>query len=110
MSGNFTPLAPINGQIPNAQASLIVCPSGTNYYLKQFYLFNENAALQTIQLWLFPNGGTAVLFKQLQLAQFESADILQDSESITLTGGDAVQGVTTTAAAVDYTFTGVQET
>lgn len=110
MSGNFTPLPISNGQLPNAQASLIVAPGGTNYYLKQFFLYNENATLQTIQLWLFPNGGAAELYKQLQLAQNESADILEHGESITLTPGDAIQAVTTTAAAVDYHFTGVQET
>ena len=110
MSGNFTPLPVSNGQLPNSQASILVCPSGINYYLKQFFLYNENAASQTIQLWLFPNGGVAELFRQLVLGQNESAQVLEEGESITLTPGDAIQAITTTASAVDYTFTGVQET
>ena len=110
MSNNFTPLPVINGQLPNSQANLLVCPNGTNYYIKQLFLFNHNSSVETIRLFLLPNGGVATAIPQLQLAQNESAQILEDGESITLTPGDAIQAVTTTAAVVDYTFTGVQET
>lgn len=110
MSGNFAPFTPQTGQLPTSQANLIICPPGTNYYLKQFILFNHNAASQSIQLFIVPSGGTARNLPQLTLAQNESAQVLDEAESITLTPGDAIQGMTTTAAAVDYTFTGIQET
>lgn len=110
MSGNFAPLPVSNGQLPNSQANILVCPPGTFYYVKQFFLFNHNTTVETIQLFLVPNGGTASSLPQLQLAQNQSAQVLEEAESITLTPGDAIQAVTTTAAMVDYTFTGVQET
>lgn len=110
MSGTFAVLPVLNGQLPNAQGDLYVSPVGVSTYLKQVLLYNENAAAQTIQLWLFPSGGTAALFRQLVLSQNESAQLLEDGESITLSGGDTLQAMTTTAAAVDYTLTGVTET
>lgn len=111
MSGTFTPFAPQNGQLPSSQGPIATCPNGTNYYLKQFWLFNSGVAVETIQIWLQPNGGTARHFgPQIQLAPNESAQILEDGESITLTALDAVLAATTNASAVDYTITGVQET
>ncbi|HSV90924.1 MAG TPA: hypothetical protein VLH80_07475 [Nitrospiraceae bacterium] len=110
MSGNFAPLPVANGQLPNSQAAILTCPAGMNYYVKQLYLFNNNAATQTIFLYLVPNGGTQTTWHRIVLAQNESAHVLEDAESVTLTPGDAIQAVTTTAAAVDFTFTGVQET
>lgn len=110
MSGTFTPIPVINGQLPNSQANLIACPAGTNYYIKQFILFNHNVAPQTIDIFLVPNGGTASSLPQIVLAQNESAFVLEGGESITLTPGDSIQGLATNAAAVDFTFTGVQET
>jgi len=111
MSGTFTPFAPINGQLPSSQASIVTAPGSTNYYLKQFWLINVGVAVETIQLWILPNGGTARRFgPQIALAPNESAQILEDGESITLTPLDSVQAVTTNASAVDYTITGVAET
>lgn len=110
MSGNFSPFSPLNGQLPTAQGNIIAAPSGTNYYIKQLYLFNNNAATQTILLYLVPNAGSQTSWHRIVLAQNESAHVLEDGESVTLTPGDAIQAVTTTASAVDYTSTGVQET
>lgn len=109
MSGNFTPFSPINGQLPNAQATILTCPDGLNYYLKKWFLLNESGSAQTIQCWILPNGGTAQPINRLKLDANESADLLEDGESITLTPGDSIQSTTTDPASVDYTFTGVQE-
>lgn len=109
MSGVFSPFTPLNGQLPSSQGNIIVCPGGTNLYVKKLLLFNNNAAVQSFQLWLVPSGGTPTCIGGGQLAQSEFAEVLEHGESITLTPGDAIQGVTTTAAAVDYTGTGVQE-
>ena len=110
MSGNFAPLPVTNGQLPNVQASILTCPPGTNYYLKQIYLFNNNAAQQTIMLYLVTAGSSQTTWHRLVLALNESAHMLEDGESVTLTPGDSLQAVTTTGAAVDFTITGVQET
>jgi hypothetical protein len=110
MSGTFTPLPLMVGQLPTSQGNIAVCPSGTNYYVKQIFLFNKNVATQTIFLYLLPSGGVAGTWHRLVLAQNESAHVLEDGESVTLTAGDAIQSVTTTGSAVDYTITGVQET
>jgi hypothetical protein len=108
VSGNFAVIPIQNGQLPTAQAPLYTSPQVT--YVKQLLLYNENAASQTIQLWLIPFGGTAALIRQLVLAQNESAEVLEEAESFTLSAGDAIAAATTTAAAVDYTVLGVQET
>lgn len=111
MSGVFVPFTPINGQLPDTTpAPIVTAPGGQNLYIKQLLLFNENAATQTILLYLMPTGGTPLPFRQLVLEQNESAAVLEDGESITLTAGDEILAVTTTASAVDFTATGVQET
>lgn len=110
MSGTFTPLPVLNGQLPTTQGIIALCPPGTNDYVKQLYLFNNNAATQTIFLYLVSSGGTQTTWHRIVLAQNESAHVLEDGESVTLTPGDSIQAITTTASAVDYTITGVQET
>lgn len=109
MAGTFAVLAPVDGQLPNSKAAILTVPGATSYYLKTFFLFNTNAATQTILLYI-NSSGTSRQFARIVLAQNESADIIEQGESIELAAADTIEAVTTTASAVDYTITGVKET
>jgi hypothetical protein len=109
MSGTFNAKVLGDGFLAAARAAIYTVPAATVAYVKQLYLFNENAATQTVELWLNTNG-TARKWKRLSLPQNYSADILEEGESIQLQAGDTVEAATTTAAAVPFTITGVEET
>lgn len=100
------PLA--RGQLPIVQGSIYTVPFGVTSYVKQVFLFNGNTVAQTIDLWL-NTGGTALRWRRLVLQQNEAADVLEHGESVQLESSDSIEAVTTTAAAVDYTITGVEE-
>lgn len=109
MSGTFTGKVLSDGFVANAQAAIYTVPASTVAYVKQLYLANINAATQSVILYL-NTSGTARQWKVLTLAQNEAADIFEDGESVQLQAGDTVEAVTTTASAVAYTTTGVEET
>lgn len=109
MAGTFAAKVLSDGFLAIAQAAIYTVPASTVAYVKQLYLFNVNAATQTVILYL-NTSGTARRWKTLTLALNESADIFEDGESTTLQVGDTIEAVTTTASAVAYTTTGVEET
>lgn len=109
MAGTFAVITPVDGQLPNSKTALLTVPASTAYYLKSFFLLNTNAAQQTVLLYLNSSGASRQ-FARIILAQNESADIIDEGSAILLQAGDTVEATTTTAAAVDYTITGVKET
>jgi hypothetical protein len=73
-------------------------------------MFNTNAATQTIDVWLRRSGGSARRIHRAVIAQNESVEFLDQGETIELSAGDTIEAQTTTASAVDYIVTGVEET
>lgn len=104
----FTAGSLADGQLETSETVIYTVPAATVAYLKTLLLFNTNAATQTIILWIKRSGGTARKWRQISLAQNESADALEGT-NLQLSAGDSVEGSTTTGAAVDYTITGVVE-
>jgi hypothetical protein len=108
MPGSFAAKVLADGELAITQTAVYTVPGSTVAYVKQLFLHNVNAATQTIELWL-NTSGTARKWKRLELALNESADILEDGESVQLQAGDAIEAKTTTAAVVPFTVTGVEE-
>lgn len=107
MTFTARPLA--QGQLPSSVDAIYTVPGEVAAYVKQVFLFNGNAATQTIDLWL-NTGGVSLHWRRLVLEQNESADVLEHGESLQLESSDSIEAVTPTAASVDYTITGVEET
>lgn len=107
MTFTATPLA--DGQLPIVQAPIYTVTFGRTAYVKQVLLFNENAVAQTILLYLTTLSGIPRPWRRLVLAQNQSAVLLENGETIQLGSGQSIEAVTTTAAAVAYTITGVEE-
>lgn len=99
-----------DGQIASSLGTLYTVPGATTAYIKTITIFNTNAATQTVIVQIKRSGGTTRKYRQFELAQNESADVLSPGTSLQLSTGDIIEAVTTTASAVDYTITGVLET
>lgn len=105
----FTAKVLADGQFATSKGTLYTVPGSTKTYVKFFSVHNTNAATQTVNVYLKP-GATSRQVVRLSLAQNESANILDIVGSFTLEAGDLVEGDTTTASALDYVITGVEET
>lgn len=103
----FTVQSVAAGFLPNPQAAIFTAAAVT--YIKKLDLFNPNATTQTIQLFLVPVGSSASPWKRLALGQNESADILEQGESLTLGVGDSIEALATTDAVVAWSLTSVNE-
>lgn len=107
MANTFTTKVLADGQIASSAADVFTATATT--YVKQFTLFNDNAAQQTIIIWL-NTSGTNRKVRQIELNQNESAELLDGGQAWILENGDKIRASTTTASAVDYTIAGVEET
>ena len=105
----FSGKALADGTLPTSQTAIYTVPAATVTYVKSLSLFNDNAAQQTIVLYLNVSG-SARKWRRYVLAQNESAEVLEGGETVILNTGDTIEAVTTTAAAVPYVITGVEET
>lgn len=99
-----------DGQLSDSQGAIYTVPASTTAYVRNLFLYNTNAATQTITLYLQRSGGTSREFRSLTLAQYESASVIADEQAILLSTGDEIEAVTTTATAVNYFIGGVLET
>lgn len=110
MPGTFTAKTLADGQVAIAEGDIYLVPAATVGYVKQVAFYNTNAATQTLGVFIQRSGGTSRKIRQFILAQNESADLLDDGDTLELAAGDAIRAVTTTATAVNYMVMGVQET
>jgi hypothetical protein len=94
--------------VQTALAALFTASAALCTYVKSLSLSNTNAITQTIDVYL-TIGGTDFFFRRFVLALDESADVLSDGATWELSPGDAIKAVTTTAGAVPFTITGVEE-
>jgi hypothetical protein len=99
-----------DGELPIVQGTIYAVPFGIVSYVKHIFLFNKNAATQTIDVYLNTSGSVARRWRRLVLTQNQSADMLKNGEALQLVSGNTIEAVTTTAAAVDYIVSGVEET
>lgn len=106
----FTANSLADGQVAVAKGAIYTVPGGTKAYIKRVRFFNTNAVTQLLEVWLKRSGGTSRKQIQFELLQNETADFAEQSETMELSPGDQIEAATTTASAVDYIVTGVEET
>lgn len=108
----FRPKALADGELPTVQGAIFAATADVGTYVKNFSLYNKNAATQTITLFILRPGGSNIarFWQRYELAQNEWAIVVDgDQESLLLSPGDEIQAVTTTANAVDFDIAGVEE-
>lgn len=104
----FTAKLLAEGQLPTVKGTIYTVPASTKAYIKFFSLYNGNAAAQTVVLYV--KRATSRVLNRVVLLQNESARIIEIGEALNLEAGDVIEGMTTTAAAVDYVISGAEET
>ena len=106
----FTAKTIADGQMATSETNMYLVPAATKGYVKQVTIYNTNAAQQTISIFIKRSGGTSRQIRRFVLDQYESVDLVDDGDTLELSTGDAIRGLTTTATAVDYVVMGVEET
>lgn len=106
MAGTFAPKVLAEGQVASSKGTLYTVPASTSAYVRTITFYNSNAATQTLNFYLKP-GATSRQIRKVTLAQYESYEY---TTPFMLETGDLIEADTTTASAVDYTITGIEET
>jgi len=106
MAGTFVAKALGEGQVASAKGTIYTVPASTWAYIKSITFYNTNATTQTLNVYLKP-GATSRQIRKISLAQYESYEF---SIPYLLEAGDLIEADTTTATAVDYVITGIEET
>ena len=104
----FAPKALADGEIPLGIGTIFTATASIATYVKAITLFNKNAINQNILIEV-NRSGVNRFWRRFELQQFESADVLDDGQTIILEPGDLLLASATTAAAVDFTISGVEE-
>jgi hypothetical protein len=98
------------GQLPNAKGTLYTVPNNVVTYVKFINAHNIPAGgSEAVIFFTKKSGGTSRLLANGTLAAREQLRVIEKDETINLSAGDVIEGQTTTAATVDYTITGVEE-
>jgi len=97
-----------DGQLPNAEAALYTAPGGTITYVKSIVCANVHAAnTNTVELFVRPSGGAS---RRIVRVPLEPSEQLYFNAPLALDTGDAIRGLATNAAEIDYTIYGGEET
>lgn len=98
-----------SGFVTTSNAALYTS-SGVKTILKSFTLHNLNATPQTCLVYITRNGQTQrKMYTFSAFNQNQTIDVLSDGETWALSTGDTIDGITTTASAVEFTMTGATE-
>lgn len=99
-----------DGQLPTTQGALYTVPASTRAIIKTIDIVSKTATPQAVEVFIKRSGGTARSIGYVNpLEQYEKIEYLSDGNTITLSAGDAIEGITTTATAVDFSITGAEE-
>jgi hypothetical protein len=104
----FTSKILVQGQLPNVKTTLYTTPVLTKTYIKFINAFNT-LGTETVLFYVKKSGGTSRLLGRAVLAVNEQSRMIDKDETLNLGPGDVIEGQTTTAATVDYSITGVEE-
>jgi NaMN:DMB phosphoribosyltransferase len=105
----FTAKILAQGQLPNAKGTLYTAPVLTKAYVKFINAFNTGGGTEVVIFYVKLSTGTSKIICRASLATLEQQRVIEKDETINLGPGDTIEGQTTTAATVDYTITGVEE-
>ena len=94
------------GFLPNTLGTLYTAPSASTY-VRYFSLYNAGITNEAILINI--SGSISSTIGRLELNVSESALMLAHGETITLSTGDKIQGVTTTASTIQFVIAGGEE-
>ncbi len=78
----------------------------TKALIEKIVMFNENATVQTVDLFVKKRFGVSRQVRQFTLQQNAGGEYLEPGESLPIDIGDEIEAQTTTAAAVNFVVFG----
>lgn len=97
-----------DGQVASSKGTLYTVPASTVAYVSFFNIYNTNSSTQTVLVYI-NSSGTSRLWRRFELAENESADLLDQGQRLVLEAADLIEATTTNATSVDYVIAGVEE-
>jgi hypothetical protein len=96
-----------NGRLPSTQGSLYDVPQSKRAILRSIRLVNTDTVAITVNLYYKRSGGTErhIIPKNLSLAP--GTALIDDSE-VTMQAQDAIEGVASVTAKVDFVLSGIE--
>jgi len=96
-----------SGQLPAVKGTLYTTPAVTASIAKTVKLHNTSGSTtEAVVIYHKMSAGTSRIVAKISLSPGWSAEV----DEIFLSTGDLIEGVTTTAATVDYTIGGMEQT
>jgi hypothetical protein len=108
MAGTFTIKSLGDGQLPNAKGTIYTCPVLTTTIVKTITLVNTNNVTEDVNLYVKRSGSTSRRIIPEDCEMGIGYSLIFDDE-LCLSSGDIIEGDAVTAAKVDYTINGVEE-
>lgn len=102
-----TPKALADGQLANSKGTIYTTPASTTTYITSITCHNTNATAQTIVWYVNRTGTSRVIARAANIAQYYTVSI---DSGLILEAADLLEAETTTATAVDYQVSGIEET
>ena len=99
-------------QLAAAKATIYVCPGAPTIaaYAKLMIVHNKGGSAETVIVHFKKSGGTSKIIRKRILQAGETFDIIDPRMALSMSPADEIEAETTTAATVDSTLTGAEET
>ena len=108
MAGTFTIKLLAQGQLPNAKGTLYTTPASTQTIIKTITLVNTDIIAENVNLYIKDSAGTSKSIIPVDCV-LGIKYLLETDQEYTLEAGDLIEGDANTAAKVDYTINGIEE-
>lgn|SRR5574343_19835 len=95
------------GQVASSEGDIYACPASTSAIIKSITFVNTKTTTETLNVYFKKTGGTSRLLTPKDLQLLAGYSLVFDND-ITLSAGDAIRAVTTTASKVDYNIFGME--
>ena len=100
-----------DGTLPAAAAPLYTVPASTRAVIKSIDIVSATPIVQTVELYVTRSGSTIRRIVRVESLQLnETIHWGDEGEPLSLSTGDVISGVATSAGSLDYTITGAEET
>jgi hypothetical protein len=97
-----------DGQLAATKSTIYTTPASNYAYVKFFSVFNTSASSQTVVVYVNATGTSRVIAR-VELAQYESARIIDKDELLALEAGDLIEAQSSSGTSVDYVISGAEQ-
>lgn len=105
----FTAASLADGTLPSSLGVLYTAPAATVVIVKEMRLYADTATPQVGTIYFKRSGSTSRKAVSFSLTQGQSYSVFTNGETHTMSTGDTIEGLTTTASVVNHFIAGATE-